>query len=819
MSSSSSQISLGWLKSRVTATTPLLLDQDTGFSEFSAIADLNGDGLPEMIFSGWTFRSVSATTLNPPAPVFVLTQGSDGKFIFLRGEQLQDLKIPGTGDPVVGDFNGDGIQDVFFIGFSDFPVLPLASTLLLGARTGKFEIRTVNPPIAAHSGDVGDIDGDGDLDIVVSNYHAIEQTANNAVFRQAIALVNDGTGNFGQYRTINAGATDLTAGSTGIAADFDGDGRLEFVFGDAKENATNWQVGHVKLMTVPGGVGEGSAFTGTTSRRIADGYFDREAFAGIQSNFDPEKSHEVETLVADLNGDGRLDIIMMSMLWSSGPDRFVPQILINQGNLVFTDETATRLPDFDILRGASFNPILFDINRDGYVDLILDGGVDYDPGTGRPYVGHLGADILLNDGTGRFYSVARAVMQGASDSVTAQSAGLPYLRDGGRMHFYGLNADGAPVWIQLARGVAGGQEAAVLIEHVASQPISTGPGGIDPGTRGAPGFNELYYLNMHTAARAAVDAGQYASGLDHYLAVGRAQGLAAMAPAVDRTPPALTSVNPLVAAKKVALDTNFSFIYSEPITLADGGVQLKTADGALVETFTAANATVSGSTLTLNPTADLSVFTQYVVELGAGAVKDLAGNGNTADSRYHFQTATQDSLYHFFVVSFAAAPGATYMSQLAEAVNFGLPLKQIVEIFTTKPQFTGVYPTTMSNRELATTLVNNIVKTSASPAARSEAINDIETVLSPAVGWSRGEMLFTVFGNLASKPLTDPVWGGTAKQFQNQLAVARYFTEEMGVASENLATLRGVIGSVTPDTDVSTPEKIVQIIGTVPPGG
>ena len=80
-------------------------------------------------------------------------------------------------------------------------------------------------------------------------------------------------------------------------------------------------------------------------------------------------------------------------------------------------------------------------------------------------------------------------------------------------------------------------------------------------------------------------------------------------------------------------------------------------------------------------------------------------------------------------------------------------------------------------------------------------------------------MLFTVFGNLASKPLADPVWGGTAKQFQNQLAVARYFTEEMGVQTETLSTLRGVIGNVTPETDVSTVDKIVQIIGTIPPGG
>jgi hypothetical protein len=257
--------------------------------------------------------------------------------------------------------------------------------------------------------------------------------------------------------------------------------------------------------------------------------------------------------------------------------------------------------------------------------------------------------------------------------------------------------------------------------------------------------------------------------------------------------------------------------FSSPIQVGTGPISLKTADGKLVETFTSANASISGSTLTLNPSADLSIFTKYVVELGAGAVKDLAGNGNTADSRYDFQTATQDGLYHFFVVAFAAAPGATYMGQLAEAVNFGLPLNQIVEIFTTKTQFTSVYPTTMTNRELATQLVNNIVKNSASAATKQAAIDDVDAAL--GIGWSRGKMLYTVFGNLASKPLTDPVWGGTAKQFQNQLAVARYFTEEMGVQTETLATLRGVIGSVTPDTDVSSIDKIVQIIGTIPPGG
>jgi Ca2+-binding RTX toxin-like protein len=290
---------------------------------------------------------------------------------------------------------------------------------------------------------------------------------------------------------------------------------------------------------------------------------------------------------------------------------------------------------------------------------------------------------------------------------------------------------------------------------------------------------------------------------------------------LDLTAPTLLSTQPTEGAVGVPVGSALTLRLSEELQRGAGTVTLKTSDGQVVEQFGADSLhfRLQGDTLVLNPGANLGIFTRYSVELSAGAVQDLAGNALAVPASVSFRTATLDGLYHFFVVAFAAAPGVTYMGQLAEAVNYGLPLQQIVEIFTTKPQFTGVYPTTMSNRELASTLVNNIVKTSATEAARIEAINNIETVLSPEIGWSRGKMLYTVFGNLASKAQTDPVWGGTAQQFQKQLAVARHFTEEMGVATENLATLRGVIDSVTPDTDVSTVDKIVQIIGTVPPGG
>jgi hypothetical protein len=287
----------------------------------------------------------------------------------------------------------------------------------------------------------------------------------------------------------------------------------------------------------------------------------------------------------------------------------------------------------------------------------------------------------------------------------------------------------------------------------------------------------------------------------------------------DAVGPVITKALPTDGARAVLTYSNLNFNFSERIELGSGSILLKDENGRVIEEFKVQSpqALVYGDTLVLDPTADLGVFSRYTVEFGPGAVKDLAGNSLAGTGSVQFRTATQDGLYHFFVVAFAAAPGATYMGQLAEAVNFGLPLQQIVEIFTTKKQFTDVYPATMTNRELATQLINNVVKSSASSATKQAGINDIEAALN--IGWSRGKMLYTVFGNLASLPLTDSTWGSTAKQFQNQLAVARYFTEEMGVASENMSTLRGVIANVTPDTDVSTTTKIVQIIGTIPPGG
>ena len=168
-------------------------------------------------------------------------------------------------------------------------------------------------------------------------------------------------------------------------------------------------------------------------------------------------------------------------------------------------------------------------------------------------------------------------------------------------------------------------------------------------------------------------------------------------------------------------------------------------------------------------------------------------------------------LYQFFITAFNAAPGVTYMDQLAEAYRYGLSVKQIVDIFTTKKQFTDVYSPSLSHQDMATQLVNNIVKNSATATAKSEAIKDIKDALD--LNWTVGDVIYTVFGNLAHKSPTDPTWGNTGMQFNNEIAVAKYYTETLNQSTTDLETLRDVIQPVTQFTDVSSDAVVAQLIG------
>ena len=283
---------------------------------------------------------------------------------------------------------------------------------------------------------------------------------------------------------------------------------------------------------------------------------------------------------------------------------------------------------------------------------------------------------------------------------------------------------------------------------------------------------------------------------------------------VDLTGPVVSRFSPADEATSVQVGSNIAVTFDELVERGTGNIVVKTAAGTTVASYdaaTSANLSITGNALTIKPSSDLGIFTSYRIEIPANAIRDMAGNNYAGLSDYNFSTQSLDSLYHFCVVAFNAAPGVEYMSQMADAYNAGLSVKEIVNIFTTKPQFTATYPGFMANADFATLLVANVVKNSASEATKAQAITDINSALS--AGWTRGDVIYQVFGNLASMSPSDVAWGNAALQFQNQTAVARYFTETLHNNATDMPTLRAVIGSVDSHTDISSPEQIATLIG------
>ena len=98
----------------------------------------------------------------------------------------------------------------------------------------------------------------------------------------------------------------------------------------------------------------------------------------------------------------------------------------------------------------------------------------------------------------------------------------------------------------------------------------------------------------------------------------------------DVAPPTLTGTNPADDATDVAVGADFTATFSEPVRGGSGNITLKrSADDSVVETFDVLSSprlTFSGSTLTINPSADLAAGSGYSVQIDAAAIEDSAGN-------------------------------------------------------------------------------------------------------------------------------------------------------------------------------------------------
>ena len=142
----------------------------------------------------------------------------------------------------------------------------------------------------------------------------------------------------------------------------------------------------------------------------------------------------------------------------------------------------------------------------------------------------------------------------------------------------------------------------------------------------------------------------------------------------DSSAPTLSLSSPTDGAGSVAVTSNIVLTFSETVDVESGDIVLYKADGTVVETFSLPSAKVTGTgstTITINPTANLSSSTNYYLQIAATAFDDSASNsyaGITDTTTLNFTTVGSDPTTNKDVTASVKAMSGVALD--AVAMNF-----------------------------------------------------------------------------------------------------------------------------------------------------
>jgi hypothetical protein len=350
-----------------------------------AVADVNGDGIPDLIVANCI--GSGDQPCGGEGAVGVLLGKGDGTF---QPVVTYDAGKYGSMSVAVGDLNGDGKPDLVVANPCTTQFFPLncpsdgSVTVLLGKGDGTFQsgVAYDSGGISAQSVALADFDGDGNLDVVVANLGFItgraitllrgngDGTLQPAVtlgdtagfvttadvngdgradivflgtspffqpFESVGVLLGNGDGTFQPGVTYSTGATDP---NWVAVADVNHDGKPDLVVSNLCQAITRFNCGGIPPGEVGILIGHG------------DGTFDPVVLYSSGGHF------ATSVAVADINGDGNADVVVGNLNSST------VGVLLGNGDGTFQPATTFK---------AGLHPYVLavaDLNRDGRPDIV-----------------------------------------------------------------------------------------------------------------------------------------------------------------------------------------------------------------------------------------------------------------------------------------------------------------------------------------------------------------------------------------------------------------------------------------------------------------